>query len=174
MYDLGRPVTPPIIGLPTQFFLTTTGIPSTTHDATGNYSVTPADFHYISTAKYELYSLLITISDNATFNQGDYGGIVGGLTNGVKLFIYNANLGLTIPLLGGNAVKKNYEWITLTHDTILTTFSGTAQTLMVNFDMIQDYGQPIHMEPGDKFIVRVNDDLTTLVSHTFGIRGIKH
>lgn len=38
---------------------------------------------------------------------------------------------------------------------------------------MMDYGKPINMNAGDRFIVRLNDDFTGLVSHTFGLRGIK-
>ena len=160
-------------GLATQKFLTASGDGLGTYNLNGNYAATATDFYYKATSQYDIHSLLVVISDNATFNQIDYGAIVGGVTNGVKLFIRPAGSAADIALLSGVAVKQNFEWLSLTHETRLTQFSGTPQTLMMNFDIFTDYGKPITLGVGDKFIVRLNDDFTGLISHTFGLRGIK-
>ena len=160
-------------GLPTQKFLTASGDGLGSYNLIGNYSAAPTDFYYKATSQYDIHSLIVVISDNSTFNQGDYGAIVGGLTNGVKLFVRPAGSLADIALLSGVAVKQNFEWLMLTHETHLTQFAGTPQTLMVNFDITRDYGKPITLGVGDKFIVRLNDDFTTLISHSYGLRGVK-
>ena len=162
-------------GLPTQKFLTLAGdgLLSGTYNAVGNYA-TPTDFYYLTTTQYDIHSILITVTDNVTFNYNDYGGIpVGTVVNGVKFFVYNAASNTEIPLLGGKAFKYNYEWFEITANTGVTTFSGTPQTLRIVFDMEGDYGQNFRLNPGDKFIIRLNDNFSTLVGHTFGLRGIK-
>jgi len=172
--ELGMNVVPPHLGLPVQKFLTTNGDGTGSINATLNHSATPADYYYLVPGRYDIYSLLIAVSDDATFNQSDYGGIVSGLTNGIKMFVYNASMNAEIPLLSGVAIKKNFEWFQLTTNTGLTQFSGTPQTLRINFDIRQDYGMPICLSTGDKFIVRLNDNFTSLVGQTFGLRGIQH
>ncbi|MFA6213434.1 MAG: hypothetical protein WC714_28615 [Candidatus Obscuribacterales bacterium] len=161
-----------VSGRPTQFFLTAAGNNTGAYNLNGNYSASPLDIYYEATSHYDLYSLLVVISDNANFNQADYGAIVGGLTNGVSFFIKPSGLP-EIPLLSGVSVKHNYEWLTLNHDFVLTSFAGLAQTATISFEITEDYGKPINMSSGDRFIVRLNDDFTGLVSHTFGLRGIK-
>jgi hypothetical protein len=61
----------------------------------------------------------------------------------------------------------------LTRDAAITQFAGLTQTARINFDIVHDYGKPITLGVGDKFIVRLNDYFSTLVSHTFGLRGVK-
>jgi hypothetical protein len=99
---------PILDGLSTQKFLTASGDGLGAYNLNGNYSAAPTDFYYQTTSKYDLYSILIVISDNATFNQIDYGAIVGGVTNGVKFFI-KPNGAAEVPLLSGVAVKQNHE-----------------------------------------------------------------
>lgn len=163
---------PSVIGRPTQFFITATGDGQGAYNLIGDYSASPADFYYQATTNYYVQTLLISISDNANFTQSDYGAIAGGLTNGVKLFIKPNGLS-EIPLLSGIAFKKNYEWLSVTPHASLTTFNGLAQTLSVNFDVTDEYGMPITLNVGDRFIIRLNDNFSTLVAHTFGLRGRK-
>lgn len=167
-------IVPPYNGLPTQKFLTISGDGLGNYNATGDYSTGITDFYYQvpSGNIYDLYSLIISVSDNLSFNQGDYGGIVGGLINGVKIVYYSSTFNIERVLLSGIAFKKNYEWLQITANTDLTTFAGTAQTLKIIFNIQDDYGQPFHLISGDRFIVRLNDNFTSLVGHTFGIRGI--
>jgi hypothetical protein len=160
-------------GRPTQFFLTTVGNGTGVYNQNIDYSATPTDIFYTATAVYDIYTFLVVISDHATFNQTDYGAIAGGLTNGIKVFIQPAGQA-EIPLLSGVAFKQNFEWLSITEHTQLSSFAGLAQTLTVAFDITVDYGKPINMAIGDKFIIRLNDDFTGLVSHTFGLRGIKY
>lgn len=162
-----------IIGRPTQFFLTASGNGQGTYNLNGDYSSAPTDFYYQATSKYYIQTLLISISDTTNFNQTDYGGIASGtITNGVKLFIKPNGLS-EIPLLSGVAFKYNYEWLQVTPHTLLTQFAGTPQTLSINFDITTDYGMPITMDIGDRFIIRLNDNFTGLINHTFGLRGRK-
>ena len=160
-------------GRPTQFFLTTAGNGTGVYNHNVNYAATPTDIFYTATAVYDIYTFLVVISDNANFNQTDYGAIAGGLTNGVKVFIQPAGQA-EIPLLSGVAFKQNYEWLGITEHTQISSFAGLSQTLTIGFDINIDYGKPINMNVGDKFIVRLNDDFSTLVSHTFGLRGVKY
>ena len=160
-------------GLPTQFFLTGNGNGTGTVNLAQDFSAAPFDAYYLATVRYDIYTLAITISDNANFNQVDFGAIAGGLTNGVKFF---ARVGVTdIPLLSTSLrpIKKNYEWLAITPHTILTTFAGTSQTLTVDFNVMDEYGKPFTLLPDQRLICRLNDNLSTLVDFTVGVRGIR-
>ena len=164
---------PPISGLPVQKWLTSSGDGLGTYNLNGNYS-TPTDFYYLTSSLYDIYSLIIAITDGTTFNYNDYGGIpTGTITNGVKLFIYKASILTEVPLLSGIAIKNNYEYLSVTSDVKLTQFAGTPQTMVITFHLKDEYGQPLHLDIGDKVIIRLQDNFTGLLSHTFGIRGIK-
>ena len=161
----------PHAGLPMQKFLTMFGDATGSQQMTGNYSVTPADFFYLAVGFFDVHSLQITISDAAKFNQSDYGAITGGLTNGVRIFIYKTVVGVEFPLLSGVPFKTNQQWFQVTSGAVLTTFEGTPQTLSVTIDIQREYGIPLQMVKGDKLIVRLNDDFTPLTGHTAIIRG---
>lgn len=164
---------PSVQGRPTQFFLTASGNGQGVFNLNGDYSAAPTDFYYQATSTYYIHSLLVSISDSAGFNQTDYGAITSGtVVNGVKMFIKPNGLA-EIPLLSGIGFKYNYEWLQVTPHTILTQFSGLPETLSVDFDIVADYGMPITMNVGDRFIIRLNDNFTGLVNHTFGLRGRK-
>lgn len=158
-------------GLPYLRFLTTAGDSTGVNNLIGNYSAAPTDFYYSppTNTKYHISSVLIQISDNATFNQIDYGGMAA-LTNGIKFYIQEGTTP-TVPLLSGVIVKQNNDWLGLTGDVLLTTFSGTAQTLGVSFNLFKDFGEDLELLSTSKFIVRLNDDFTSLVAHRFILRG---
>jgi len=158
-------------GLPVRKFLTAAGDGTGTYNLIGDYSAAPQDFSFLAVNEVNIYTLLIAISDNANFNQGDYGAIVGGLTNGIGFF-------LNIPGTGEGRLihpvnlKFNYEWLSITHNVSLTSFAGIAQTLCIGLQVSNDFGMPLQLLPGWRFIVRLNDNFTSLISQTFGIRGI--
>jgi hypothetical protein len=174
-YDGGVCVTSAGIGAPTQHFLTSTGDGLTgTVNFNGNYATTAIDAYWQASAAttFDVYSVLISISDNATFNQTDYGGIVAGtIVKGIKQYVSPAP-GIEVPLISGYAVTANYLWSNITPDVTLTSFAGsTGQTLIILVDLVKLYGCPLHMGKGWKFITRLNDNYTGLVSHVFSIRG---
>lgn len=166
--------TPQTFGLPTQKFLTTSGDGLGNINQNLNFAATPTNVYYQTATRYDLYSFLINIADNATFALTDYGGIAGGVTNGVTFSVFSAAANLTIPLLSGLAVNNNLEYYQAAAFNSLTTFAGPAQALNVLFRIREAYGMPLILSPGDKFIVTLNDDFTGLLSHTFHIRGIKY
>lgn len=164
--------TTPADGIPKQYFCSTTGNSTGTFNAIGNYSGAATDFYVESVSRYEVHSLLVNVTSGANFHQSDYGSLAAPtIANGVKLFV--KPLGAAeIPLLSGYAVKTNSDWTLLTRDTILTSFAGTSQTLVANFNITEDYGKPIMLELGDRFIIRLQDNFTGLINNTFGLRGI--
>jgi hypothetical protein len=162
-------------GLPTIRALTTTGIPTGSSAITGDYSTTAQDFYYTTTdIAFNVSTILLHIADNAKFNLLDYGSIPGGVTNGLKFFLYDVKLAAEIPLMTGISFKTNRDFFLVTQDTELTSFDGTSQVLTVNFNLERDFGIPLHMNAGDKLILRANDNFSTLVSQSMHIRGIKY
>ena len=165
-------VVPPISGLPTQKFLTTAGDGTGAYNHIGDFSgASPTDIYYqVQSGEYYIYSVCLTISGAAKFLQPNYG-TLAALTNGITFFVEID--GTEYPLLSGFSVKHNYDWPILTAHYSITDFSGLAQTMISEFRMIEDYGEPLYLGNGDKFIVRLQDNFTGLVAHTYGLRGIK-
>lgn len=156
-------------------FLNLSGDGTTTNSAiTGNYSGAITDFYFEAPAGsiYKVGSIIIAISAASKMNQASYGDIAGGLTNGVKLIQRRG--GAEVVLIGGSIIKKNYEFLATTASMTLTTFAGTADTLVISFDTYKDLGTYIDLEGDndDRLIFRVNDNFTTLVDQHVTIRGI--
>jgi len=161
----------PYGGVPYTKFLTAAGDGTGSDNLNGNYSAAATDFYFAPGVgfDFDVYSLVIQISDNAAFNQIDYGAIGSGLTNGVAFFV-NGGAG-DIPLLSGKIVKQNNDWYRITSNVVLSTFVGTPQTMGVDLQMQQHFGLPLVLPSGTKFIVRLHDDLSGLVYHSFCLRG---
>lgn len=161
-------------GIPVQYFLTQTCNNSAARNLNGNYSAAPVDFCYQATTRYDVHSLLVAISDNANFNQIDYGAIPDGtIVNGISFWIQPSGQA-KIPLLSGYVVIHNYDWLSMTAFHSLTSFAGLSQTLIANFAIVDSYGHPLVLRPGDKIGITLNDNFSSLVAHTFRIRGISH
>ena len=160
------------LGIPMQFFVTQAGNGTGDYHITGDYSAAPVDYYYEATSKYDIYNILISVSDDKSFNQLDYGGLsLGTITNGIKFFVRPPG-GSDIPLLSGVGVIANYQWLTLSPNVFLTTFAGLEQSLSIVFDIEASYGIPLTLVPGARIIARVNDNFTGLYDQTIGLRGL--
>jgi len=171
-------VIPPTAGLPYQYFLTTTGNGLGAISLASDFSGAPTNVYYKTSTRLDIYNLIITISDNANFTQTDFGAIAGGLTNGIKIY---AGLGpqggnVEVPLLSTNLrpIKRNYEWYGLTPHVSLTSFAGLSQTLIIDFDIVNEYGKVFPLDPEQSIIAKLNDNFSTLVDFTIGIRGTRY
>ena len=161
-------------GTPAIRFLTSVGDGTGTYNLNGNYATTPLQAFYRPppAKKFYINSFSIQISDNTAFNQLDYGGITGGLLNGVSLSMQANNI--TADFLNGIKIKQNYEWFSFTPAVPLSTFANVQnQTMVVNIQVAEHFGLPLVLNgtTQDKFFVTLNDDFTGLVSHTFLLRG---
>ena len=160
--------------IPVQFFLTQSGDGLGTFNHIGNYSAANTDMHYLATTPFDIHTILINITDTPNFTHNDYGSLtVGTIVNGVKLIYYNKAANYERELLSGYAFTQNHQWLQITPDVKLTTFAGNVQSLVITFDMVREYGTPFTLAIGDKFIVRLHDNFTGLIDHTFGIRGTR-
>ena len=171
-YSIAKDNPPLPISRPFRFFLTDLGTGLGNNNLIGNYTVS-TEFHYQATHRYEIHSFIATISDNANFAQTDYGGISGGLINGLS-FWYRAVNGTELRLFTPDAIKQNYDWFSITEHAELTTFSGPSQTLVLDFRVSESFGVPLTIFPGERIILRLQDNFTGLTRHTFQLRGTRY
>jgi hypothetical protein len=159
--------------------LDTVGDGTGTKNANVNGSVTPVTFKLITEEgphRNELYRMVVHIVDAGPLNADDYGGIAGGLVNGLDIGIYNADDSLLLDLLDGLPVKTNSDWGRLCYDVKTLDFgTGTDDAVAVRWTFSKDMGGPIILEEGQYIGVTVNDNLTGLIEHYFTLRGnIRH
>jgi hypothetical protein len=173
-YDGGLITTTSGLGLPVQHFLTLTGsgLPAE-RNLNGDYSAADTDAYWEVPAgvTYDAYSVMIVITDNASFNQTDFGAITAGtVVNGIRQYI-RMDGGVYTPLLSGYAISANYHWFSMAHDIVLTTFAGSGQTLSINVDLVKSFGGPLHLQTGWRYVYRMHDNFTGLISQTVTLRG---
>lgn len=161
-------------GVPYTKTLSTNGDGTGTYNIVGDYSGAPTDFYYQAPVgvKYYLNAVTVTITDTSKFNVDGFGGLAA-LTNGIEM-IYS-DLGVEHVLLGGRQIKTNGEWPVVTPYVKLIPFANLsgADLLSVTFKLKELYEIPLILS-GDhdrKFIVRVNDDFTGLVTHQYVLHG---
>lgn len=159
-------------GVPYTKFLTIDGTGTGGNDFIGDYSTTIGTIFYQppSANKYYINSVLVQISDTSAFNQQDYAAGTA-LTNGVTFWIEEN--GTQTQILSGTTFKTNLDWYSLTPHITLTSFSGTNQTLVIDFTVNDDFGLPLCLNGNTnmKFIVKLHDNFTGLVSQKFSLHG---
>ena len=150
---------------------TTDGIAGGDEEANVNGSITPVHFYIQPDANetFEMTHLSIQVSDSGNPAIDDYGSVSGPLLNGIDLFIELK--GVKIPL--GIPYKSNRDLMSLgaTHEQL--TFSGSTKVTIYHFDFLKysSGGLIIHGKHADKLGLTVNDNLSTLISHTVSFKG---
>lgn len=153
-------------------FLDTDGDGTGTINANGNYSVTADDF-YIVDAQRQLVidHLHLFIEDAGAAASDEYGNTGAALTNGIKLLHLDAGGNIIQDLLGGHVVKTNGQWAQFTNSLDRSSWSGTNDFISGEISF-SDYGHlGLFLPKGTSLVVRVNDDLSGLVRHTFFAYG---
>ena len=142
-------------------FLTDTG---GSEDMNVDGSTTPVDFYSEAVVLSFLERSFMGLKDGLTdFTSSNFGAINGGLTNGVDIIIKSD--GVELPIANW---KTNYD-ISLTMYDFYSPFKDGAYVGRWTFS--KDNGNPYAMRPGDRFIVRINDNLTGLDFFKFRVKG---
>lgn len=157
-------------GIPYIKFLTINGLAGDPRNLNGNYSAAPVKFFFQTPANsiYFIKVLTIQISSPNVFTQENYGGIGGGLVNGVSLSVTINSV--EIPLLSGFIFHTNNDWFGITSHIQLHTFSGQTNTLVVEF-LMDDWGSPLIIKGGDRINITLNDDFRALTLHRMTVKG---
>ena len=160
----------PSSGLPYQKFLNHDGL-GTFLNNNHDHSAAPIDHYYTATSRYDIATVLISVSDVGKFGQSTFGAMAA-LTNGINFWV-SPDLGVTkIPLLSNIYVKENKDWYYISHHIALTDFDSTAQTMSILLSIKELYGKTLDLEAGSSFGVTLNDNFTGLTALTFQTRGV--
>lgn len=134
----------------------------------GDYSVTPEDAYITAPAGQllKIETIVITISDIGAFAPDDYGNIVGGLTNGILTVVEIDGVELFNPV---KLINNNVELFGIDSSANIIEYGLNTRTLNAKFDL----GSPLVLngDTQDKFILRLNDDMTGLDTHEFTVIG---
>jgi len=151
--------------------LTDTGFETVgaTTNFNGDYSSTSIDAFFQAPPGLRVFinSLVIAITDSGVFADSDYGNIVNGLPNG-HLTILELN-GIEI-VNDAKTINSNAELFGVDSMGQIVSYSSNDRTLVARFNF-QAPGV-LNGNTNDKFICRLNDDLTGLTLHEFTVYGV--
>lgn len=146
-----------------------------TENAIGNY-VTATDFVFdpatISpAAKFKLTSICAFLIDAGSLDMSSYGNGIT-LVNGVKIYVRKD--GVELDLMAEKPVFFNQQWAKHGWQTALANYGTGNESLqaVVHFETIFGAGMELSAAAGDRVIVRLLDNFTGLVEHSFKIAGL--
>ena len=137
---------------------------------TGNYTLTPPqDFIYTSTADstYILRMILLIEDNNNTIQMERYGGIPGGLTNGIRIFINSG--GKTY--IEDTPILTNSDWANLCYDTDIEIIGAGNDTFTIRWSFNRGNINGLRLDNGDSFGLELSDNFTGLIKHRCYIQG---
>jgi len=151
-------------------FLDTNGDGTGTKDAIGDYSSAAEDFYIQPGANetYEIHRLIVRIADSGAPDAGKYGNNIT-LTNGISVHLEG---GITRDLTDNMPVLSNGDRSKLCYDVNVISWGTGDDYVGVRWTFSKS-GAPITLRGSisDKLIVRLNDDFSNLVGHTFMVQG---
>ena len=137
----------------------------------GNYSAAPQLFSVQCPPGVTMFisHVHIVVADNATINMLDWGGIVNGLTNGIK--IETRIGGVVRDSLEGFRIKQNVDLLAIC-ETEITSYAGGDQAILGVVFFSDSYNGSLQLDPGDYFGMVINDNLSTLAKQFMAVWGL--
>ena len=146
--------------------------------AIGNYLAVPEHFTWVPETHRiaHITRMLILIEDDSNLGATSYGGIVGGLLNGIGVHVHDSNNGDAIiaDLDGAESIYTNTDWAGLCHDLTPYVFGGGQNNQVATIRWtFEKAGGPLMLDgsKGHYLAIDLNDDFSSLVDHRFLIQG---
>lgn len=157
--------------------LSADGTSSGSKDMAVDGSVTPVKFWFEAQSSDisqnpVIVRLIPYVRDNAALDPADFGGIGGGLTNGVKFYVTDENDVQIVDLLDGLPIKTNAEWSRVMYDVRIDRVGVGDDCLSGRWTFAKFMtGNGLHLSNGEKLVCEVQDDLSSLVDFSVTIEG---
>lgn len=156
-------------------YLHLAGAPSTI-DASVDGSSTPQEFIFDPTASqvFAVFRLMIfglgssVVADNTYVN-------LSVLTNGIGITLENTG-GVVTDICDGLPIKDNNGWNALAYDSRQNVYSANPKSVNARYSFFKEAGgQPVLIDgaKGEKIVITVNDDLSTLSAHYFRVGAVQ-
>lgn len=123
------------------------------------------------TESWVIDQMLVFIYSSANVSETAYGALAT-LTNGIDADLYNAD-GLLVSLTGTAPVKSNNDLLTFGFDVRQNLFDVNPRSVSAIFNFGDGAGILLDGSKEERMIVRINDDLTGLISHFIRIEAEK-
>ena len=149
--------------------LTDDGLVTGNNDMDVDGSVTPVR-RYIQPLPEETFNIeevSITISDNGSSSNADYGSVSGPLTNGTVFFVERDG----VQQIVSEVFDENDDFVLASASFEIFTFTGVR--VIVYRDLFNNYSNGIFLNgaTNDKFGLIIRDDLSSLVEHISLVKG---
>ena len=154
-------------------FLDTNGDGTGTKNANGSYAA-GVEF-YIQPPSWECYRLermIVSITDGGPLSADKYGGLGAALTNGVEVYTANAS-GTLVDMTDAVPITTNAAWARQCYDLDADTFGSGDDYVSVRWTFSKA-GYPVVLDgsKSERFVVKLNDDLTGITSQYFQVQGL--
>jgi hypothetical protein len=149
----------------------------TNSNANVNGAVTAVPFYAGPPAGkvWDIHRMLVLIEDDAVITADNYGGI-SALANGCTLKIHRDGPSgpEVLDLMDNHAATNNASWGHFCYDITNHSFGSGSNFVVVRWTFAKA-GEPLRLVGAndDKLVLLVQDDLSTLVEHTFIIQGLE-
>lgn len=137
-----------------------------------NASVTPVDFKYTMPAgKAGIVARVNIHIQDGSVDPSDFGGIVGGVTNGISLKVYDSDDTELIDFMDSHPVQINSEW---THQAGVDMFihKGSGDDSLSVRWTISKVGASLYLTAGQYIQVTIADDFSGITEFHIFIQGI--
>lgn len=142
-------------------------------DMNVNGSVTPVNFDINgeATGPVEIYHIVLAITD-ASITTTAFGGIVGGITNGITMKFFDSNGVVLFDPFDGASVKNNRGFLAPSGGETLAEPASGDDFLIIPFDFAAE-GGAILLDPTDYIRITISDDITGLSFFRAMAHGMK-
>ena len=108
---------------------------------------------------------------DASVNPDDFGGIMNGLSNGLKIMCTDSSNNTIIDFLDGLTIQRNHQFSWLAGNDVAHVESMTDDHLPVRWTL-EKAGTTMRLNKNEKFIIEVRDNLSAITSFRVFINGI--
>lgn len=138
----------------------------------GNFAATERVLRIRNVGKQIFISeLSIVLLDDADFEANGYSGMVLPLTNGVSVSVKLG--GLTYDLYRGKVMRRTVDWIESVSGVFAPTFPDLKKPMLKLVQSFTKFDQDLIVlnTVGDELSVRLRDDFSSMIRHTFTVSG---
>ncbi len=137
-------------------------------------SITPVEFEWKNEEPIKnavCARLLWDILDGSPTTT-KFGGIIGGLTNGVLMQLVDAADAVVLDFTDGDPIKQNHQFARMVGTDWALTIGAGVDAVNVRWSLFKT-GKELLVPPGFKLRVTIRDDLTTVDSMSVSMQGYR-
>lgn len=141
--------------------------------ANGDYSLSAQDFKITapSAYRYEVERLIVSVYDTAGMQAQEYGNLGAELTNGIEILVLNASDETILDVTDGRPIVRNSDWGARCYDVDVKSWGSGNEMLVARWTLAKA-GAGLLLKQGQSLAVRLNDNFTGLIGHTFEVQGL--